>query len=235
MEEYRNWRHIFKLDPNKEISEEDLEKLCESGTDAIIIGGTDDVTLDQTIHLLASVRRYSVPCVLEVSNVESVTPGFDFYFIPTVLNSQDKKWMIDLHHQAIKTYGELIDWEELMVEGYIMLNPESKAYQHTNANLPTEEDVIAYAQVAEHLFHLPFVYLEYSGTYGDRALVEKVKHAVNETLIVYGGGITTKQEATEMAEVADMVVVGNIIYDDIKAALRTVHAVKKVDQNEGGL
>ena len=43
MNEYLTWRHVFKLDPNKEISDRDLELLCESGTDAIIVGGTDGV------------------------------------------------------------------------------------------------------------------------------------------------------------------------------------------------
>ncbi len=39
------WNHIFKLDPAKEISDEDLDAICESGTDAVIVGGTDGVTL----------------------------------------------------------------------------------------------------------------------------------------------------------------------------------------------
>ena len=44
------WRHIFKLDPAKSISDDDLEALCMSNTDAIIIGGTDYVTEDNVIQ-----------------------------------------------------------------------------------------------------------------------------------------------------------------------------------------
>ena len=33
--DYTEWRHIFKLDPEKEIDAESLEKVCESGTDAL--------------------------------------------------------------------------------------------------------------------------------------------------------------------------------------------------------
>ncbi|WP_307068234.1 heptaprenylglyceryl phosphate synthase [Alkalibacillus filiformis] len=230
MEEYQKWRHIFKLDPNKSIDDEALESLCESDTDAVMIGGTDGVTLDDVLNLLARVRRYSVPCVLEVSNIPSVTPGFDFYFIPTVLNTQDKKWMIDLHHEAIKEFGELIEWEELLMEGYVMLNPESKAYQYTNSKEVTTEDVVAYAQLIEHLMHLPFMYLEYSGTYGDPELVKQVSDELNNTTLIYGGGIRSKEQASEMAVYADVVVVGDVIYEDLKAALRTVHAVKKVEK-----
>ncbi|TXK89569.1 geranylgeranylglyceryl/heptaprenylglyceryl phosphate synthase, partial [Parageobacillus sp. SY1] len=66
MYDIRQWRHVFKLDPNKEISDEQLERICESGTDAVIVGGTDDVTLENVLELLARIRRFSVPCVLEI-------------------------------------------------------------------------------------------------------------------------------------------------------------------------
>ncbi len=95
------WRHVFKLDPAKEIDDELLEKICESGTDAIIVGGTDNVTLDGVLQLLSRIRRYTVPCILEISTIDSVTPGFDYYFVPMVLNSQEKKWMMDEQHEAV--------------------------------------------------------------------------------------------------------------------------------------
>ncbi|HZG72090.1 MAG TPA: geranylgeranylglyceryl/heptaprenylglyceryl phosphate synthase, partial [Chondromyces sp.] len=99
MYDVREWRHVFKLDPNKEIDDLSLERICESGTDAIVIGGTDGVTLENVLDLMARVRRYNLPCVLEVSNKESITPGFDFYFIPMVLNSSNTKWVTGLHHE----------------------------------------------------------------------------------------------------------------------------------------
>ncbi|RKJ69916.1 geranylgeranylglyceryl/heptaprenylglyceryl phosphate synthase, partial [Butyricicoccus sp. 1XD8-22] len=66
--EFKNWRHIFKIDPAKEITDEALEKLCESGTDLILVGGTDGVTIDNVIDKLVRVRRFSVPVALEISN-----------------------------------------------------------------------------------------------------------------------------------------------------------------------
>lgn len=224
--DFNQWKHIFKLDPNKEISDENLEKICESGTDCVMVGGTDNVILDDVLNLLARIRRYAVPCILEVSNLSSITPGFDYYFIPMVLNSNDPKWTVGLHQLAVKEYGKFINWEELFAEGYIMLNPESKAYQYTNAKHCEDDDVLAYAQVADRLMRLPFVYLEYSGTYGNPNLVEKVAEALEHSLLIYGGGIRTKEQAKEMAERADIIVVGDVIYDDIRAALRTVNAVK---------
>ncbi len=227
--DYRNWRHVFKIDPAKEISDEALEKVCESGTDVILVGGTDDVTIDNVIEILLRVRRFSVPVALEISNVEAILGGFDYYFIPSVLNSRDTKWVKDLHHEAIKEYGDVLVWDELVAEGYCVLNPDCKVAQATDAKTDlSKEDVIAYARLAENYFKLPIFYIEYSGAYGDKEIIASVKEVLNETRLFYGGGITGPEQAAEMARLADTVVVGNIIYDDLKQALKTVEAVKSV-------
>lgn len=228
MYDYKQWRHVFKIDPNKPISEKDLEAVCESGTDAVIVGGSDGVTLDNTLHMLSEIRRYSVPCVLEISTLESISPGFDFYFIPTVLNSASSDWIVGIHHQAIKEYRELMNWNEIVMEGYCILNKDAKAAQLTKANTElNEEDVLAYAVMAEEMFHLPIFYLEYSGTFGDISLIKKTKSVLNETKLFYGGGIVTSEQAAEVAKYVDTVVVGNIIYENINEALKTVQAVKE--------
>jgi putative glycerol-1-phosphate prenyltransferase len=227
MMEFQTWKHVFKLDPNKEINDKDLEEICESGTDAVIVGGTDGITIDNTLDLLMRIRRYSVPCVLEVSTIDALTPGFDYYFIPTVLNSSETKWITGLHHEAVKEFGAIMNWEEIVMEGYCILNENCKAAQVTSANTDlSEEDVIAYARMAEKMYNLPIFYLEYSGTYGNPEIVQRVKNALNDTKLFYGGGIKTKEDAEQMSNFADTIVVGNIIYDDLKAALATVAAVK---------
>jgi putative glycerol-1-phosphate prenyltransferase len=228
MYDIRQWRHVFKLDPNKEISDEQLERICESGTDAVIVGGTDGVTLENVLELLARIRRFSVPCVLEISNLESVTPGFDFYFVPMVLNSREKKWIIDLHHEAVKQFGDIMNWDEIFMEGYCILHKNCKAAMLTDANTELQEDdVVAYARIAEHMYRLPIFYLEYSGSYGNPELVQRVKQVLKQTQLFYGGGIETEKQAKEMAQYADTIVVGNVIYEDIKKALATVKAVKQ--------
>ncbi|WP_066158481.1 heptaprenylglyceryl phosphate synthase [Halalkalibacter krulwichiae] len=227
MLEVKEWRHVFKLDPNKEISDEALEAICESGTDGLIIGGTDGVTLDNTLQLLARVRRYTVSCALEISTLDAITPGFDYFFIPSVMNSADVKWVQGYHHEAIKEFGPIMNWDEIMVEGYCILNPEAKAAKLTQAKTDvTLEDVVAYARMAEHLYHFPIFYLEYSGTYGDVNIVKNVSLVLDKTQLFYGGGIHSVEQAQEMAQFADTVVVGNIVYEDLQAALKTVAAVK---------
>ncbi|MGM8364022.1 heptaprenylglyceryl phosphate synthase [Virgibacillus sp. W0181] len=225
----KQWKHIFKLDPAKSISDEDLELICESGTDAVIVGGTDGVTLDGVLDLLANIRRYTVDCILEVSTMDAITPGFDYYFIPMVMNSSEKKWMMDIQHQAIKQYKDMMNWDMMAVEGYCILNKEAKVYEKTNCEFPDERDVLAYAYMAERMFQLPIFYLEYSGTYGDPGLVQQVKRELEHTLLFYGGGIETAEQAREMKQYADVIVVGNSIYTDINKALKTVQAVKSMD------
>ena len=226
---YEAWEHVFKLDPNKDIDNQALEALCESGTDAIIVGGTDGVTLDNTLDLLSRVRRYSVDCALEISTLEAVTPGFDHYFIPTVLNAASVDWIVGRHHEAVKTFRDTIHWNEVTAEGYCVLNPDAKVAKLTGARTGLDaDDIVAYAILAERLFHLPIFYLEYSGAYGDAAVVEQVKKSLAKTRLFYGGGIDGPDKAAEMARHADTVVVGNLIYTDLKAALETVEAVKNV-------
>jgi len=227
--DFTKWRHAFKLDPAKEITEGQLELIAKSGTDGIIIGGSDGVTLDNVLNLLVRIRHYSISVALEVSTVESVTPGFDFYFIPTVLNSPKAEWINGVQHNALREYGHLMNWNEIFAEGYCILNPECKAAKLTEVTeIPDEEDIVAYARMAEHLFKLPIFYMEYSGTYGDPGMVRAASHILKNTRLFYGGGIKNAQDAKTMAEIADTVVVGNIIYDDLKAALSTVDAVKSV-------
>lgn len=220
------WNHIFKLDPAKDISDEMLNEICESGTDAIIIGGTDQITHEGVLNLFARVSRYSLPCILEISTINSITLGFNYYFIPMVMNSKDKKWMMDIQHEAIKKYKDFMDWDEIFIEGYCILNEDAKAFKHTNCELPEDDDVVAYAYMAEHVFKLPIFYMEYSGIYGDKKLVEKVSQELDETKLFYGGGIENAAQAREMKRYADVIIVGNSLYTNLKEALETVNAVK---------
>lgn len=225
----RDWQHVFKLDPNKDISDEWLERVCDSGTDAIIVGGSDGVTLDNVLDLMVRVRRFPLPCVLEVSTLEMVTPGFDLYLVPSVLNASDAKWITGMHAEAMKEYGELMDPDEFVAEGYCIANPNCKAAELTGATEPlSTEDIESYARLAGQLWKLPVFYLEYSGQYGDVRAVEKAASILKETdtVFFYGGGIERAEQAAEMSRFADVVVVGNAVYEHPEEAIKTVAAVK---------
>jgi len=224
-----SWRHVFKLDPDKHLNDDALEAVCESGTDAIMVGGTQGITYDNTLELMARLRRYAVPAVLEVSNLEAVVPGFDAYFIPLVLNAGDPDWILAPHVAGLRAFGSYIPWEEIYGEGYLILNPDAAAAKLTRARpVPDAEEAKAFARVASRICRLPILYVEYSGVYGDPAMVAACKAGLEEGRLFYGGGIRTPEQAREMAAIADTIVVGNVIYEDLPAALETVQAVKAV-------
>lgn len=225
------WRHVFKLDPDRELGETELEAVCRSGTDAILVGGSTGVTYANTVDLLSRVRRYNVPVALEVSELEAAVPGFDLYMIPMVLNSPDTAWILGHHRRAIERFGSLIPWDLLLTEGYIVLNGDSSVARLTEADSSLSGDgAAAYAQIADKLMQLPVVYLEYSGMFGDMEKVRTVRETVQYSQLFYGGGITSVAEAEQAAALCDTVVVGNIIYRDVKQALLTVEAVKRTEQ-----
>lgn len=227
MIDYRGWRHTFKLDPDKSIDDEALEAICESGTDGIIVGGTYGVTFDNTLELMSRIRRYAVPAVLEISSLDAVVPGFDSYLIPLVINAGDPEWIFTPHVSGLKTYGSYIHWDDIITEGYLIANPDAGVAQLTKArSIESAAEAKAYAQVATKICRLPIVYVEYSGAYGDPAIVRACRTGADEAHLFYGGGIRTPEQAAEMAAIADTIVVGNVIYEDLQAALRTVAAVK---------
>ncbi len=76
--------------------------------------------------------------------------------------------------------------------------------------------------MVDKLYHLPIFYLEYSGKYGNVEEVKAIKEHLEQAQLFYGGGINDLNSAQEMAEYADTIVVGNIIYDNLKKALQTV-------------
>lgn len=218
---------MFKLDPERTISDEHLERVCMSGTDAILVGGSTGVTFENTVDLLSRVRQYEVPCILELTSVEAAVPGFDYYLIPMVLNTNNADWIIGQQQRAIREFGSLLPWDQVLAEGYIVLNQAATVARVTESITDlAAADVIAYAQLADRLMHLPIVYIEYSGMFGDMELVRRVRQQLGQAQLFYGGGIRTVEQANQAAVVADTIIVGNVIYDDIEQALQTVQTVQ---------
>lgn len=227
----RPWRHVFKLDPDRALGDKELAAVCQSGTDAILVGGSTGVTYDNTVSLLERIRPYGLPCALEISDLEAAVPGFDLYMIPMVLNTADTSWILGHHRRAIERFGSLIPWELLLTEGYIVLNGDSSVARLTGADSSLDAaGAGAYAQIADKLMNLPVVYLEYSGAFGDMKIVREVREVVEHSQLFYGGGITGAAEARQAAALCDTVVVGNIIYSDVEQALKTVQAVRETPQ-----
>ncbi|MCR8660576.1 heptaprenylglyceryl phosphate synthase [Paenibacillus endoradicis] len=226
---FSQWEHVFKLDPDREISEEHLELICMSGTDAIIVGGSSGVTYENTVDLLSRIRRYSLDCVLEVSTMDGAVPGFDGYFVPFVLNTKQADYLMLNQLEGLQTYGHFVPWHMTAASGYIVLNEDCTAAKVSGAeaSLSTQE-VLPYVWMADRLLHLPLLYIEYSGAFGDMSLLRRIASEVEGARLFYGGGIDGAELASEAAQYAHTVVVGNVVYNNIEAALETVQAVKSI-------
>ncbi|WP_274654111.1 heptaprenylglyceryl phosphate synthase [Paenibacillus humicola] len=224
---YENWRHAFKLDPDKELSDEALEAVCTSGTDAVIVGGSSGVTYDNTNELLSRIRRYPVPCALEASSGEAAVPGFDYYFIPLVLNGE-AEWLVRRQLEALRLYGVFIPWEQTAAEGYVILNGASEAARRTGAETELDaEQIEAIVRMADRLMRLPILYIEYSGVFGDMERLGRIRELLTGARLFYGGGIDGPEKARAAAAWAHTVIVGNAVYDKLNEALSTVAAVKE--------
>ncbi|GAW93369.1 heptaprenylglyceryl phosphate synthase [Calderihabitans maritimus] len=218
--QWNKWKHVTKLDPDKNNSRELIKEVRDSGTDAVIIGGTQRITREKVTKLLEQVRNicgHHLPVVIEVSSPEAVVSGADAYLIPVVLNSGKVTWLVEAHRKVMQQIGELLysmkGPEILIPEAYVVLNPLSAVAQVTESRTELEpEEVLAYARVGERVFNFPIVYLEYSGIYGDPRLVRMVKEGLRYAQVFYGGGIDSAAKAKEMARAADTVVIGNVVY-----------------------
>ncbi|WP_137283691.1 phosphoglycerol geranylgeranyltransferase [Halorussus salinisoli] len=234
---WADWDHIVKLDPDKTLVEgETFEDVCQTGTDALEIGGTLDMTQAKMQRVIDACAKYDVPLYQEPSNPAVVVDhdALDGYLVPTVLNAGDIAWATGFHKEWVKTSD--VDWEQTTTEAYIIMNPDASVADLTSADCDqTPEDVAAYAEVAEQMYGQEIIYVEYSGTFGDPEAVEAAADALNEATLFYGGGIHDYESANTMAEHADVVVVGDLVHDDgVDAVRETVEGAKdaKVPQTK---
>jgi phosphoglycerol geranylgeranyltransferase len=219
---WKNWRHITKLDPDKDLSSEDLNTIVESGTDAIMISGTQNITDTNVSQLVSRLRDYDLPKILEPATPDAVVDDdVDYVFVPLVLNTGDLSWIVGKHKDWILHHQ--ISWEKVIPEAYIVMNPESAVAKVTKSTTDLSGDeVVAYAHYAEKYLRLPIVYLEYSGTYGDPELVQRLSESLTEAALFYGGGIESHETAAEMKRYADVIIVGNVVYTDMDKYIATL-------------
>jgi phosphoglycerol geranylgeranyltransferase len=226
-QKWKHWVHVTKLDPDKTLPPGRAEAVATSGTDALMLSGTLNVTKENLRALLREVLPYDLPVVVEPASPESViTEGINYLFVPSVINSPDVQWVVGKHTQWVLHHP--VPWELVVPEAYIVLNPDSAVGRVTRAACGlSPAEVSAYVSCADRYFRFPIVYIEYSGMYGDPAIVRAASKAVEDAILYYGGGIDSAERAAEMARYADTIVVGNAVYEKGIDRLRdTIRAVQ---------
>jgi phosphoglycerol geranylgeranyltransferase len=223
---WKNWVHVTKLDPDKKLPPGALAEIAASGTDALMLSGTLNVTLEKMASLKKETALAGLPLVVEPAGPEVVMfEGIDLVFVPSVLNSSEVQWILGKHRDWV--LHQAVDWGKVVPEAYIVLNPDSSVGRVTKADCGIGKEVVAaYAGIAEHYFHFPIVYIEYSGMFGIPDIVKAAAGVLESTILYYGGGIDSPEKAAEMAKYADTIVVGNAVYDRgidvLKATVRAV-------------
>jgi phosphoglycerol geranylgeranyltransferase len=226
---WKDWVHVTKLDPDKQLKACDIDAIATSGTDALMLSGTLNVTKENLLALQKQIAAYDLPLVMEPAGPEAVLlDGIDYVFVPSVMNTTDVQWIVGKHRYWVQQQNGNIPWDAVVPEAYIVLNPNSSVGRVTKAVCDLKpSEVAAYTTVADRYFHFPIVYIEYSGTYGDPAVVKAASGAIDQSILYYGGGINSAEKAGEMSKYADTIVVGNAVYDQGAAVLKaTVDAVQ---------
>ncbi|MDD1657929.1 MAG: geranylgeranylglyceryl/heptaprenylglyceryl phosphate synthase, partial [Methanomicrobiales archaeon] len=92
---WKHWVHVTKLDPDRSLTPAVVEGVATSGTDALMLSGTQNVTQENLGKLLDQVKAYGLPLVVEPSGPESARfRGVDLLFVPSVLNSGDVRYIV---------------------------------------------------------------------------------------------------------------------------------------------
>ncbi len=223
---WKNWAHVTKLDPDKVLHAADIAEIATSGTDALMLSGTLNITRENMQMLRDQVSSYGLPLVVEPSGPHAViAEGIDLLFIPSVLNTSNLEWIIGKHKSWVMQ--EKVTWDRVIPEAYIVLNPDSSVAKVTGAQcFLSNKEVMAYCEVADQYFSFPLIYIEYSGTYGDPTVVKQASESINRSILYYGGGIDSPEKAYEMSRYADTIVVGNAVYEKgvetLKATVRAI-------------
>jgi phosphoglycerol geranylgeranyltransferase len=235
--------HVTKVDPAKPLPDElgilgETDLVLAGGSDDV----TEANTLE-TIERIKSAHP-DLPVLQEPysgSHVSSDTAeAADYLAIPAVFNG-DRSNFVAKHVEffsevaqkpeqvtgtSIPLVGDVIESrgrdavkdlsEQVLAEGYVVQNVDSKAATESGVERAfSPEEVAGAALATESFYDFPIFYVEYSGTYGGPEDVEAAAKYLEDTALVYGGGITTNEQTHEILDAgADAVVVGDCFHED---------------------
>ncbi|MFC3959228.1 heptaprenylglyceryl phosphate synthase [Halovivax cerinus] len=244
--------HVTKVDPEKAMPADPASLLAATdlvmvgGSDGV----TEENTLE-TIEAVREAAP-DVPIFQEPYDADQVTKAtvdaVDVLSIPAVYNG-DMAHFVGKHLSmytelaskpasmlgtSLPVVGSVIESkaedavadisEKIVGEGYVIQHTDSAAARTAGATEPfTTEEVAGAALATETFYDFPIFYVEYSGTYGGPEDVAAAAKHVDETVLLYGGGIDSRVKAEEILDAgADAIVVGDCFHDDREKFAETI-------------
>lgn len=233
--------HISLIDP-EEIEQSKTaaitKSLEETGTNAIMIGGSTVVSISQLNETVKNIKANTkIPVILFPNNLTGVSPYADAMWFMSLLNSSNPYFITGIQALAAPLINR-IKIESIPL-GYIIVGEGSTAAYIGQAhsiphNMP--EVATGFALAAQYL-GMHFVYLE-AGSGSGRPVSPKMVSMVKKYLeipLIVGGGIKTRQDAELIAEAgADIIVTGTIIEEDSsnKALEEIINGIKEAGKKK---
>ncbi len=233
----RGKMHMTLIDPAEQSPKEAAELAYEAylaGTDALMIGGSTDLTreiMDKTIMAIKS--KVNLPVIIFPNGADVISKHADAIYFMSLLNSTSLNFVIRqqvMGAPLIKKLGL-----EPIPMGYIIVEPGMTAGKIGKAEVIKRNDIeraVAYALAAQYL-GMKLVYLEAGSGAPEPVPVEmvrKVKEEIDIPLVV-GGGIRTPEAARNLSKNgADIIVTGTIVEEvkNIRESLgKIIRAIKE--------
>jgi len=214
--------HLTLIDPDSQSPEQAANiarGATAGGTTAILVGGSVGVGgrgLESTVQEIKGSTK--VPTIIFPSDSGSVCLTADAIFFLCLLNSRNVAYLSTnqaLGAVFIKSYGV-----EPLPVAYIIVEPGGTVGWVGDARLiPRNKPEIAAAYaLAGKYMGMRWIYLEAGSGVSDTvppAMVKTAKAAIDDTMLIVGGGIRTDKQAALLAKAgADVIVTGTAIEED---------------------
>lgn len=220
LERYRARKpmHMTLIDPAKQEVERAASIAREAkrlGTDAIMVGGSTDVTqenLDSTVKAIK--KAVSLPVIYFPSGAHAISPFTDAIYFMSMLNSRNLRMVIGEQVMGAPIVAKL--GLETISMGYVIVEPGMKVGEIGEANLVKRDDLqtaVAYGLAAQFM-GMDLIYYE-AGSGAPEPIPTEMVSAVKERVripVVVGGGIRSAQQAMSLrAAGADIIVTGTLV------------------------
>ena len=211
--------HMTLLDPatsSGKAGERIATLAAEAGTDAIMVGGSTDVSSENLDELVLHIREKThLPVILFPSTASAMSPHVDAIWFLSVLNSRDPRMIVGEQARGAPLLRAL--GTEAIPMGYLIVAPGMKVGQVSQADLITRDAAgatrAASLALAAEMFGMRVVYLECGSGAPEPCPVEIVRavRAAIKIPLVVGGGIRRGAQAEAiLAAGADILVTGTI-------------------------